>query len=180
MLLKVLPKIRLSTAYGGLTGEEMVRLRQVIRPGDIIFSRDPHKITTLLIPGQWSHVGIVVDDFMVVEALPGKGVVASYLHDFCQSAREVALARPYLDNRSTPDLRIKGAIDRALDSIGTKYDGMFTIGPKALYCAELIDHAYRDSIQFDWSDVWGIGMPYLTPDGVFDGYDVREVARFGK
>lgn len=156
----------------------MKALRSLIRPGDIIFSRDPHKLTTLLIPGEWSHVGIVVDDFMVIEALPGKGVVASYLHDFCRSAREVCLARVNLDGNSEPDEIINAAIKYAWNRIGTPYDGLFHSGPQALYCAELVANCYASSVIFDWSDMWGIGMPYLTPDGVYSGYDIREVARF--
>lgn len=171
LVLKVLPKIRFSTGYGLVEYAAFNAIATKAEPGDLIFSVDNSKLTSILIPGKWSHVGIVVDNGIngpkIVEAVP-PAVRSTTLFDFCRTADEVMLMRPGLDLKSK-----YWACTVAKMRLGTAYDAEFTIGPKALYCAELIADAYyvaeNMGMTFDWSDLLGLGYPYLTPDGVADG-----------
>lgn len=169
VVLKVLPKIRFSTSYALLGWADYTSISLNARPGDIILSVDKSKLTSLLIPGYWSHVGLVVkndhdqDGVLIVEAVP-PAVRETSLFDFCKCADEVMVLRPDVTN----DV-VEQAVFRAKYNIGREYDGLFKYGPTALYCAELISYCFLQSVKFDWSDLWGVGYPYLSPDGVADG-----------
>lgn len=169
IILKVLPKIRLSTGYALVGWSDYMAVSIRAQPGDIIFSVDKSKLTSLLIPGYWSHVGIVVkndhdqDGVMIVEAVPPE-VRETSLFEFCKCADEIMVLRPDVTNEVREQ-----AIFRAKYNIGREYDACFKIGPAALYCAELISYCFLQSVKFDWSDLWGLGYPYLSPDGVADG-----------
>lgn len=184
LLLKVIPKIRLSTGYGRTSWDDYSAILERALPGDIIFSADRAKISTLLIPGDWSHVGIVAEKHeckcKIVEAVP-EGVRITDLYSFCQTSDEVMLMRPYPLSRSlveNQEMFDRIMRDRALFAkslVGRSYDALFSRNNQALYCAELVHEVWGGFCRFDWSDFLGLGHPYLTPDGIAESPDLVQV-----
>lgn len=178
MLIRIVPHVRLSTGYGRTSYEDYREILEHAQVGDIIVSTDRAKLATILIPGKWSHIGLVThcDDrsVMITEAVMPM-VRETSLYDFCRTSDSVALFR----HKGFSELRGDEAMANrqkvagiAKSLIGVSYDTMFTFGPEALYCAELIDRCYLEYASFDWTDAWGIGAPYLTPDGVVCSEDL--------
>lgn len=172
---KILPKIRLSTGYGRTTYEDYQAIEEYAEVGDLIFSTDRAKLSTFLIPGQWSHVGIISNVYkgvMIIEAVP-EGVRKTNLYDFCKTSDQVMLSR--LKRRPEQHLEIvTEAVATATSLIGRPYDFGFWQNNRALYCAELIAVAYA-VVKFDWSDLLGLGFEYLTPDGVAASPEIETV-----
>lgn len=172
----VLPKMRMTNRYALANGKDYQTLWLRMQPGDIIFSLDRAKLTSLLIPGHWEHVAMVVENREIIEAVPIHGVRLTSLYDFLRTADEVMLMRPWelpLDDRYADPLW------RARRLIGYKYDTKFDAGPEALYCAELVAKCYEEFLNFDWSDFWGIGMRYISPDGIAECAGLKLIYRGG-
>lgn len=163
-LIYVLPKLRLTNGYGKATSADFRAIKNLARPGDLIFSLDRSKLSSLLIPGKWEHVAIVASnevELEIIEAVPIHGVRKIAFYDFLKTADEVMLMRRSAHRQGDEESAVRWAVA----FMGMKYDTNFERGPEALYCAELVADCYTKA-KFDWSDLWGIGMQYLSPDGV--------------
>ena len=60
LLKHVIPYIRFTTYYTNLRGKKYHKLYECLEPGDIILTIDKKKLTTLLIPGEFSHAAMCV------------------------------------------------------------------------------------------------------------------------
>ena len=160
-LSRILPRIRFSTSPPKITGQEWQSFIAMIKPGDLVFSVDRSKLSSVLIPGIWDHVGIVNNEGMIVEAHFPK-VRKIHPFDFCHTSDFVGILRPF---PVTADM-LATKVDRF---IGRNYDTLFRKGAESLYCSELVwECDESNSLGFDVSDAIGLGIEYLSPDGLWD------------
>ena len=160
-LSRILPRIRFSTSPPKITGQEWQSFIAMIKPGDLVFSVDRSKLSSVLIPGEWDHVGIVSEDSMIVEAHFPK-VRKIHPFDFCHTSDAVGVLRPFPSTAAV-------LASRCDSFIGIGYDTLFRKGAESLYCSELVwqcDQA--NDLGFDTSDAVGLGIEYLSPDGLWD------------
>ena len=147
-----------------------------VGPGDIVFGHG--KKTDWLIPGYWTHTGLVayydpsIGDWIVVEAMPSGGVQLTTLSEFLSRYDTVAVA--HVD---APMWVREAAVEWALGKLGLSYDfGWWTkqVEGGSYYCSELVWAAYKavggpdidDNPGFSWSYLWGV-----APQEVYDDSD---------
>lgn len=197
ILKHIMPFIRLSLYYPKFRKFMFGKLYYALQPGDILFSIDYNKLTTKFIGGEWSHVGICV----------GKGrgkveVVEMTHHDFhetdffqfCKESERVAIGR--IDD---PRWSIDEFIKNVWAEKGSKYNDTFRAkekhdprkhGPtnknggkihKFNYCSQLPMAADRENIiDANWEDLAGLGVPYISPTGLFHAKNMKLIADSGK
>src|SRR4030042_1941644 len=56
----IVPYIRFSLYYPSFTGKQYHQAYKLLKPGDIILSRDDWKLSTFLIPGQMPHASLFI------------------------------------------------------------------------------------------------------------------------
>ena len=56
----IFPYIRFGLYYTKLRGRDYQRGYEVLKPGDILLTRDDHKLSTLCIPGRYPHAALCV------------------------------------------------------------------------------------------------------------------------
>lgn len=178
---RILPKIRFTTWYAELPEGTFGQFCRYARPGDIVFSCDTNKLAGWLIPGQWDHVGIVVDTLdglMVVEAVQPR-VRESDFFTFCAHSNKVAIARPVLQPSDSTRFQ-----QTARGFVGVHYDALFVQGREALYCSEVVLESYpylsstgkpSNILGVDMRDDAGLGTSYATPDDIWHARGVRQI-----
>ena len=129
-----------STSYK-LSGRLMRVYSDTVETGDVILRRYDRYLTSRLVPGYYSHVGIAVSKTKVIHAIGGKGVIEEDLLQFLRTDH-ACLLRPVATSEE-----IHKAIKFAISKLGTPYDLRFsTESDEALYCTELILKAYERSL----------------------------------
>ena len=122
------------TSYG-VSGDEARVILNTVQPGDLVFRRYSHYVTSLVIPGFFSHVGVATATDRMVHAIHA-GVVDEDILTYVRTDY-ILIMRPK-DPRHTTQ-----AIQRAKDLKGKPYDFKFdTADKRALYCTELAMHCY--------------------------------------
>jgi len=149
-----------------------------VRPGDLVYGHSPD-LFNAIIPGYWIHVAMVawyndtIDDWMVIEAKIGKGVIISPLSEFLSRYDVVALQRV----KTTDDVRQR-AIEFAYQQLGKPYNYNYIGKPKVYddkyYCSQLVWAAYlvasnyqinldKNDGAFDWTYFYSV-----APQEVYD------------
>jgi hypothetical protein len=101
-------------------------IAEIIRPGDVLLSREDWRLSNLLIPGFWSHAAIYIGD-NVLEAVPPR-VRTQALAEFVISVDSVAVLRPTLPIEFG---------DFSNLYMGADYDWIFS-DDGAWFCSELV------------------------------------------
>lgn len=171
VMLKIFPYIRFTTYYTSLRGVKYHAGYRVLQPGDIIVTVDRKKLTTLLVPGTWTHAALCVskDGVWEVSEMTHNNYTKSCFFDICKESDRVAIYRPQVDDAYRDEM-IKHckSYDRAV------YDLEFDLGVKALYCSELVYQSdWLHRLGFDLSDIAGLGRQYISPDGVTMAENVK-------
>lgn len=125
--------------YFKVEAEQIRQVTAVARHGDIILRRQGRSLGTKVIPGYFSHVGLMKNKDEVIHAV-GEGVIEEDILDFLRTD-DCAVIR-------IPDevLRRK-AVKIAQSCIGKPYDYIFDSDDKrALYCTELVMHCFPDIV----------------------------------
>ena len=153
-----------------ITGKHYYALRDQITPGSIILTRTQGELTTILIPGYWTHaaiyVGIVDGVETVVEAV-GSGVRKVDLVSFLTSKDDIAVMVPCFCGNDVMQLAAKSC----LAQVGKDYDYEFDWemgNQKAFYCAELPYWGYLQNLHdmpFELKDT--LGEPTIKPDDYY-------------
>ena len=174
-LKSVIPYIRFTTYYTSLRGHKYVQGYELLKPGHIILTNDKKKLTSLLIPGEFSHAALCVgkhpDQWEIAE-MTHTNFTKSHFFDLCKEADRVVI----LECVDFSNGYIERMIDKAMSFEGAKYDSEFTLGVDALYCSELIYQAdFAKFLQVDLSDLAGLGRLYLSPDGIYRAKNGRVV-----
>jgi hypothetical protein len=175
LLLHIIPYIRFTTYYTSLRGNKYHQGYDLLRPGHIILTVDRKKLTSLLIPGDFSHaafcVGKYPEEYEVAE-MTHTNYTKSHFFDICKEADRVVILE-------CPDFSagyIQQMIDNCMSFETATYDLSFDLGVKALYCSELVYQAdFRRILKVDLSDLAGLGRAYISPDGLYAAKNVRVV-----
>jgi hypothetical protein len=191
-LKNIIPYIRFSVYYTSLRGDKYHAGYNLLLPGDIICTTDNKKLTSLLIPGVFSHaalcvskgtklgissiglqpIGVIQTPFEIVE-MTHTDYTKSHFFDICKEADRVAIFRCYQWSPAETEAVIKAALSLE----GAKYDSSFSLGVEALYCSELIYQADKiatgGTLAVNLDDFAGIGRKYLSPDGLASALNVK-------
>lgn len=175
MLKHVIPYIRFSTYYTNLRGVKYHKLYNVLQPGDVILTVDKKKLTTLLIPGEFSHAAMCVslDGSWEVSEMTHSDYTKSCFFDICKESDRVVVMRC----KEITDKQLVNAIDKCKSLEHAKYDSEFSLGVAALYCSELVYVSYHDNIiKASLEDFAGLGRPYISPVGLYHAENLKVVA----
>lgn len=124
-----------STHYK-VRGEEVRQLMGLLKGGDIVLRRYDRYLSGLLIPGYWTHVGLMATDATVIHATAHAGVIEEDILTFLR-ADYVKVLRP--DDKDA----VKAALETAPTLKGREYDFIFdTTDDSRLYCSELVKFCY--------------------------------------
>ena len=182
-----------------VTGEFYEWVRANIESGDVLLSRENLRMTNLLIPGFWCHVGICIwigDTPWVVEAV-GAGVRKQTLAQFVLSKDHLMVVRK---NNMSAEARAAGG-QKTLTQIGKPYDyqlyyssddkekdkaSFHEDSTKAFYCAELSYWGLEEAAE-EFKQPWDfelretLGVMTIAPndyDGATSDGKFKEIARF--
>ncbi len=172
-LKNIIPYIRFSTKLTKLKGKHYRSLKENLQAGDVLLTTDRKKLTTLLIPGDFSHAAMCVADSgdWQISEMTHDDYTKSALFDICKESDRVVLLRPNLNQE-----KIKKAVDKCKSLEGAEYDASFDLGIKALYCSELIYQAYEgNSLGANLEDFVGLGRPYISPTGLYHADNLKIV-----
>jgi len=165
LMLHIIPYIRFTLYYTSFKGWKYHRGYKILQPGDFILSTDKWKLTSLLIPGEWSHASLCVSkdkEFEVAE-MTHTNFTKSTFFDICKESTRVAIYR--CDDWDTD--YIQNVIKTCLSFENTEYDVSFEYGVKALYCSELVISSDPEKrLNYNDEDLMNIGRPYISPTGL--------------
>jgi hypothetical protein len=159
----IIPYVRFSTQLPKLNGEAYFASYFQLRPGHIILTVDRKRISTILIPGIFSHAAFCVNVGSGTEVLEmtHTDFTESRFYDLARASDRVVI----LECMDWTESYIKDMISKAWSFRNAKYDNEFKLGVEALYCSELIYQAdFLKTLKVDLSDFAGIGRPYVAPD----------------
>lgn len=173
-LVHIIPYIRFSVYYTSLRGWKYQRGYRLLKPGHILLSTDRKKLTTILIPGEFTHASFCVEkgsDWEISE-MTHRDYTKSAFFDICKEAdRVVILECPDWDAEYT-----KAVIEKCRSFHDAKYDVEFNLGVEALYCSELVYQSdFEHRLQVNLEDLAGLGCPYISPTGLYQAHNVRIV-----
>ncbi len=173
VMIKIVPYIRFSVYYTSFTGIKYNALAEAMKPGDVILCTDDKKLTTLLVPGEFSHAAMCVSNDGVWETseMNQYNYDKTTLFDICKTSDRVVLLRPQL-----PDNVINEAIERCKSFENVNYDITFTLNVSTLYCSELVYMSYTgNSLEVNVTDEVGIGRPYVSPIGLYNANKLKVI-----
>ena len=174
LLKRVIPFIRLTTYYTSMRGRIYHKVYDIIKPGDIILTVDKRKLTTFLIPGDWTHAAICIskDKNFEVAEMTHNDYTKSTVADLCFEADRVVVLRCSKFTKAYTRKFIKNTL--ALEDV--PYDYKFELGIKSLSCAELVWAADPENrIGACLEDVAGLGRDYISPQGIYNADNVTVV-----
>ncbi len=117
-----------------------------VQAGDLVYGHSPD-LFNAIIPGYWIHVAIIawynesINDWMVIEAKIGKGVILTPLREFLSRYDVVAIQRV-----KTDDATRQRAVQFAYAQLGKPYNYDYLGKPKVYsdkyYCSQLVWASY--------------------------------------
>jgi hypothetical protein len=137
-VLQWIGKIHSPWSHKLVTGYDYLKVRDLIKPGDVLLTRTYGELSSLIIPSHWKHAAIYLGTEMIGEATQN-GVRSDYLSTFMLHKDEVKVLRPLF----LSDIECKEAALYALNQIGVPYDFAYEETVKAFYCSELVRSAYE-------------------------------------
>ena len=174
LLKHVIPYIRFTTYYTNLRGKKYHALYQQLLPGDVILTIDKKKLTTLLIPGEFSHAAMCVslDAEWEVSEMTHSDYTKSCFFDICKESDRVVIMRC----KKITDEQLSKAIEKCKSLEDATYDVEFSLGIKELYCSELIYVSYENNlIGANLEDFVGLGRDYISPVGLYHAKNLKVV-----
>ena len=118
-----------------MTGQKILKVLDILQPGDVILRGYRHYLDGMFIPGDYSHGAIYVGDNTIVHAV-AEGVSYIDVVEFCMCDR-ICILRP----KSHQAEAISAAKKLVADNV--PYDFGFKRGASALYCFELCAECYN-------------------------------------
>ncbi len=125
-----------------LKGAIYRKIRNLIKPGDIILRRYEGYLSSYMIPGYWNHAGIYVGDIdgkpeQVVHAV-SEGVMQEDILNFMRTDH-MCILRPKTKENGTS----QEAIEKAVKVVGSPYDFGFDFKDSNRFsCTELVAYCY--------------------------------------
>jgi len=165
LVLDVIPYIRFSFYYTSLKGWQYQRGHKLLEPGHYLLTDDKWKLTSILIPGPWTHAAFCVDkdsEFEIAE-MTHENFTHSMFYDICQQSTRVRIYDCYGWDAAYK----QQMIEKCLSYENTPYDVSAERGDSALTCSEMIGYLdYADRLGVSYDDALGLGIPYLSPTGL--------------
>ena len=121
-----------------ITSKDYRACKSVMKNGMILVTSTRGELTTLLIPGFFSHVGSIISQNEIIEAT-GHGVVKTDLIDFLLSRDYAVLLKP----KWLCDKQMEDAAKIAESMEGRGYDYEFSSDSTQFYCSELAMYSYK-------------------------------------
>lgn len=163
--------------HKGVTGLDYYKVLPLLKPGHIFVTKIRGELTSLIIPGYWSHAAIYtpqvignINEF-VTEA-EGPGVVRTDLVTFLTTKDAFMILEPI----GVPDYVMDLAADMAHRGLGERYDYQLNIIfgsdiPQAFYCSGLVWWAYdRACNEFKFPSTFiakkQLGVLTVSPDDI--------------
>ena len=125
------------TAYK-MRGDDIRKVLNTIKPGDVLLRRYDHYISGLMIPGYFTHAAIYVGDDTIIHMI-GDGICEEDILMFCR-CDEIAIIHCNDEQLS------KTAVDKAKSYLEQQieYDFNFDFSDSAqLSCTELVNDVYN-------------------------------------
>lgn len=166
VLKHIIPYIRFTTYYTSLRGWKYHLLYGFLEPGDIILTIDRKKLTSLLIPGEFTHAAFCVskDGEWEVSEMTHNDYTKSCFFDICKESDRVVI----LGVKDVTYADIVEAIKKCKNFQDAEYDYVFGLGVKALYCSELCFESWgNEKLKANLEDLVGLGREYISPTGLF-------------
>jgi len=174
LVLKVFPYVRFTCYYTSFRGWKYHRGYKLLMPGDVILTNDKWKLTSFLVPGEWTHAALCVDkesEFEVAE-MTHTNFTRSTFFDLCRESTRLSILRC----RDWDDEYTKTVIETCLSFKDAKYDIKFEYGIKSLYCSELVIASDPEKrLRASDEDILGLGMPYVSPTGISKAKNIEVV-----
>jgi len=175
LLKKIIPYIRFTTYYTSLRGKKYHDGYRFLKRGHIILTIDKNKLTTVLIPGEFSHagfcVGIYPNSYEIAE-MTHSDYTKSFFFDLCKESDRVVL----LECVDFDEAYVDKMISKCKSFENSKYDTSFKLGVSALYCSELIYLSdFEKRLKIDLTDLAGLGRPYISPTGLYLAENVKVI-----
>lgn len=158
-------RIRISNYYSDFKGSQYTEAYGKIHEGDIVLCIDKKKLSTMLIPGEFSHAALFLgkDAPFEVAEMVHTGYNKAYFFDVCKESDRVVIMRCMMFD---PDY-IEKVVSSAIGFQHSTYDIAFSMGIESLYCSELVYQAdFERRLKLDLSDLAGLGVEYISPDGL--------------
>jgi len=174
LLKRVIPYIRFTTYYTSLRGVKYHKLYDLLQAGDVILSLDRKKLTTLLIPGEFSHacMCVSVNRAWEISEMTHTDYTKSTFFDVCKESDRVVIMRCKLYD----DNDIEFAIERCRSFKDASYDLEFDLGVQELYCSELVYQSYADNfLGVNLEDLVGLDREYISPTGLYNGNNLEVI-----
>jgi len=174
LLKYVIPYIRFTTYYTSLRGNKYHAMYEKLKAGDVILTIDKKKLTTMLIPGEFSHAAMCVslNKKWEVSEMTHDDYTKSCFFDICKESDRVVIMRV----KKATEKQILNAIEKCKSFEGAEYDSEFSMGISALYCSELVYQAYENNlIEANLEDFVGLGRPYISPVGLYHAKNLEVV-----
>lgn len=129
-----------------ITGKDYYKIRDDIEPGTVFLTRTSYELSNLINPGEIKHTAIYIGNInggkvkYILEA-NADGVVIKDLVTFLGNKDLLIVTKPKF-------IRGKENFTEALHnaaklSLGTPYDYMFELTPRAFYCYELVAACFK-------------------------------------
>ena len=139
---KIVSEIHMPYSRKLITGRDLLELRKLIRPGDIILSKTRGELGNVGVPGFYGHAAIVYDLNYVIEATTS-GVIKTEICSFLLKKDYAALVRPTF----AKDGDMLVAAREANRQVGKPYDYKFNTSDIAsFYCSELVWWSYNQAM----------------------------------
>ena len=130
-----------------IRGPEMRHILNIVQRGDILLRRYSHYLSSLSVPGWWSHGAVVKNKTTVVHATGEKGVHEEDILTFLRTDY-ISVLRYCGNNKAA----VNRAVRTAEKALGTEYDFAFDSSEaEKFYCFELIAHCYDKVFEFSQS-----------------------------
>jgi len=143
-------------------GENQREIMDTILPGDIILTKNDHYLTSILIPGHYSHLGIYVGANKVIHAVNNRGVIKEDILDFLRVDEAVVLRLVGI----TIEERIEACV-RANKELGKEYDYQFNFEDTSKFsCIELVYRCYEGMDSGLKKRISGFYKGRIIPDDV--------------
>lgn len=139
------------------------RVRERMKPGDVLLSKSSGHLTNVLIGGTYSHAALVVGPNRIAE-MTANGFDIVDVDKFCKQSTRICLLR-LKDGDEAYGILMSY---KALEFANAEYDLDFTLGVETLYCSELCYQSdFEKRFQCDLTDLAGLGRPYISPVGLY-------------
>ena len=133
-----------------LTKEDVMRMMNLIRAGDVLGSYESGRITSLFIKGEYDHLAIVDGGLYVVEAVGDYfidgvnhgGVRQVPIEDWLWRKNHIFIAR-----HRNPEVRHKASVRASeIAQLDPDYDYGFSWSNNKLYCSELVKKCFVSAL----------------------------------